>query len=53
MEGLMKANGKITMTVLAAIVLGALTRGVSGNAVLAQDTVRVRGTIESIDGRGE
>src|SRR5271154_4360567 len=38
------------MTVLAGIVLGALTMVVSGNAALAQDTVRVRGTIESIDG---
>ena len=46
----MKANRKITMTVLAGIVLGALTIVVSGNAALAQDTVRVRGTIESIDG---
>ena len=46
----MKANRKITMAVLAGIALGALTSVVSGNAALAQDTVRVRGTIESIDG---
>ncbi len=46
----MKANRKITMTVLAGIVLGVLTIVVSGNAALAQDTVRVRGAIESIDG---
>jgi hypothetical protein len=35
---------------LAGIVLGALATIVSGNAAMAQDTVRVRGTIESIDG---
>ena len=46
----MKANRKITMAVFAGIALGALTIVVSGNAALAQDTVRVRGTIESIDG---
>jgi hypothetical protein len=46
----MKANHKITIAALAGIVLGALTIIVSGNAAMAQDTVRVRGTIESIDG---
>src|SRR5271163_4182249 len=46
----MNANHKITMAALAGIVLAALTMVVSGNAALAQDTVRVRGTIESIDG---
>ena len=44
----MKANRKITIAVLAG--LGALTIIVSGNAAMAQDTVRVRGTIDSIDG---
>ena len=46
----MKANRKITTAALAAIALGALTIIVSGDAALAQDTVRVRGAIESIDG---
>jgi hypothetical protein len=46
----MKANRKITMTALAGIVLGVLTILVSGNAASAQDTVRIRGAIESIDG---
>jgi hypothetical protein len=46
----MKANHKITAAALAAIALGALTIIVSGDAALAQDTVRVRGTIDSIDG---
>lgn len=46
----MKANHKITMVAFAGIALGALTTIVSGYAALAQDTVRVRGTIESIDG---
>ena len=46
----MKANYKITMAALAGIALGALTIIVSGHAALAQDTVRVRGTIETIDG---
>src|SRR5580700_6589002 len=46
----MKANHKITMAALAGLALGALTIIVSGDAALAQDTVRVRGTIESIDG---
>jgi hypothetical protein len=46
----MKANRKIPMTVLAGIVFGTLTIVVSGNAASAQDTVRVRGNIERIDG---
>ena len=46
----MEANRKMTMTALAGVVLGALTILVSGNVALAQDTVRVRGTIESING---
>src|SRR6202046_820635 len=46
----MKANHKIAMAALAGITLGALTMIVSGAAALAQDTVRVRGAIESIDG---
>ncbi len=46
----MKASRKMTMTVLARVVLGALTIVVSGNAALAQDTVRIRGAIESVDG---
>ena len=46
----MKANRKITIAALAGIVLGALAIIVSGAAALAQDTVRVRGTIERIDG---
>jgi hypothetical protein len=46
----MKANHKRTMAALAGIALGALTTIVSGHAALAQDTVRVRGTIETIDG---
>jgi Domain of unknown function (DUF5666) len=50
LEELMKANHKITMAALAGIALGALTMIVSGAAALAQDTVRVRGAIESIDG---
>ena len=45
----MKANHKI-MAVLAAMALGALTIIVPGDAAQAQDTVRVRGTIASIDG---
>ena len=45
----MKANHKIAMAALAGITLGALTMIVSGAAALAQDTVRVRGAIESID----
>ena len=45
----MKANHKI-MAALAGIALGALTIIVAGDAAQAQDTVRVRGTIVSIDG---
>ena len=44
----MKANCKI-MAALAGIALGALTIIVPGDAAQAQDTVRVRGTIASID----
>jgi Domain of unknown function (DUF5666) len=50
LEELMKANHKITMAALAGLALSALTIIVSNHAALAQDTVRVRGTIESIDG---
>jgi len=46
----MKANRKITMMALAGIALGGLTLIVSGGAVLAEETVRIRGAIESIDG---
>jgi Domain of unknown function (DUF5666) len=46
----MKADHKITIAALVGIVLSALTIIVSGNVAIAQDTVRVRGTIESIDG---
>src|ERR1700691_3377003 len=45
----MKANHKI-MAALAGIALGALTIIVPGDAAQAQDTVRVGGTIVSIDG---
>ena len=45
----MKGNHK-TMAALAGIALGALTIIVPGDAAQAQDTVRVRGTIASIDG---
>jgi hypothetical protein len=45
----MKANHKI-MAALAGIALGALTIIAPGDAAQAQDTVRVRGTIASIDG---
>ena len=45
----MKANHKI-MAALAGIALGALTIIVPDDAAQAQDTVRVRGTIASIDG---
>jgi hypothetical protein len=45
----MKANHEI-MAALAGIALGALTTIVPGDAAQAQDTVRVRGTIASIDG---
>jgi hypothetical protein len=46
----MKGNDKITMAALAGLALSALTIIVSDHAALAQDTVRVRGTIESADG---
>jgi len=47
----MKANYKMTAVALAGIVVGALAMTVSSIATaLAQDTVRVRGTIERIDG---
>ena len=46
----MKVNRRITTAALAAIALGALTTIVSCDAAQAQDTVRVRGAIESIDG---
>ena len=45
----MKADHKI-MAALAGIALGALTIIAPSEAALAQDTVRVRGTIASIDG---
>jgi outer membrane lipoprotein SlyB len=50
LEEIMKANPKTTMVALAGIALSAFTTIVSGDAALAQDTARVRGTIESIDG---
>jgi len=46
----MKANHKMMMAALVGIALSAVTIIVSGGAALAQDTVRVRGAIESIDG---
>jgi hypothetical protein len=46
----MKANHKMMMAALVGIALSAVTTIVSGGAALAQDTVRVRGAIESIDG---
>ena len=47
----MKANCKMTVAALAGVALGALATMVAGMAtVLAQDAVRVRGTIERIDG---
>src|SRR6516164_8546725 len=47
----MKANYKMPMAVLASVILGALAVMLSVIATaLAQDTVRVRGTIERIDG---
>jgi hypothetical protein len=49
-EELVKANRKKIVTALAGLILSALTIIVSGHAALAQDTVRVRGTIESVDG---
>jgi hypothetical protein len=50
-EELMKANYKMTVAALAGVALGAFAMMASGIATaLAQDTVRVRGTIERIDG---
>jgi hypothetical protein len=47
----MEANYKMTIVALAGVALGALAMMVSGiTTALAQDTVRVRGTIERIDG---
>jgi hypothetical protein len=46
----MKANHKITIAALAGLALSAFMIIVSDRAALAQDMVRVRGTIESIDG---
>ena len=47
----MKANYKMTMAALASVALGGLAMMLPGIApALAQDTVRVRGTIERIDG---
>ena len=47
----MKASYKMTVAALAGVALGALATLVTGIATaLAQDTVRVRGTIERIDG---
>jgi hypothetical protein len=50
-EEFMKTNYKMTVATLAGIAFSALAMMVSGIATaLAQDTVRVRGTIERIDG---
>jgi hypothetical protein len=50
-EELMRANRKITVGTLAGVTLSALAIMASGiTTVLAQDTVRVRGTIERLDG---
>ena len=47
----MKANYKMTVAALAGVALGALATMVAGIATaLAQDAVRIRGTIERIDG---
>ena len=47
----MKANYKMPVAALASVILGALAMMLSViAAALAQDTVRVRGTIERIDG---
>jgi hypothetical protein len=47
----MKANYKMTIAALAGVALGALAMMVSGiTTALAQDTARLRGTIERIDG---
>src|SRR6266436_3085810 len=50
-EELMEANYRMTVVAVAGVALGALVLMVSGIATaLAQDTVRVRGTIERLDG---
>jgi hypothetical protein len=50
-EELMQANYKMTVAALAGVSRGALVMMVSGIATaLAQDTVRVRGTIDRLDG---
>jgi Domain of unknown function (DUF5666) len=50
-EELMRANRKITVGTLVGVTLSALAIMASGiTTVLAQDTVRVRGTIERLDG---
>jgi Domain of unknown function (DUF5666) len=47
----MKAKSKMTVAALAGVALGAVAMMASGIATaVAQDTVRVRGTIERIDG---
>lgn len=46
----MRANYKITRAALARVIFGAFIVIVSGKAALAQDTVRLRGAIESVDG---
>src|SRR5215831_13058752 len=48
-EELMKAKYEMTIAALAGVALGAVAMMVSATAV-AQETVRVRGTIERIDG---
>src|SRR5262245_5752027 len=50
-EEAMKANYKMPVAALASVILGALAMTLSFIATaLAQDTVRVRGTIQRIDG---
>jgi len=50
-EELMKANCNMTVAALASFVVGALAMMLSGVATaVAQDAVRIRGTIERIDG---
>jgi Domain of unknown function (DUF5666) len=47
----MKANGKTTVAALARVALGAVAMMAAGIAIAsAQDTVRLRGTIERVDG---
>jgi hypothetical protein len=47
----MKANHKTVVVALACVTLGALAMTVAGSGTaLAQDTARIRGTIERIDG---